>query len=282
MSVATGNRSGRSGGTGSGPGHGWAHRITDRQGAWLFAGEVVLVLVLWQILVGTFGVINPLFLPPPLAIANGFVELLGTERLATDVVASLTAWFIGYGLAVAVGIVLGLITGSSFVVDRLASPLLWSLYATPWLAYEPITKAWFGFGRGPVIFLVFIASVFPILLNASTGIRTTNRSLLNAGRVFGADTRQLYTKVLLPSTVPYILAGMRQGAVLATIAMIVAELTGASRGMGSLIAFTAGTYQTAQSYAAIALVVVWSVGVSQLIRVIGNRLAPWAVQRERA
>lgn len=264
------------------PGTGWVHTITDKQGVWLFAVEVVVVLVAWQILVGTFGLINPLFLPPPLDIAAGFVDLLGRERFQTDLLASLYAWLVGFGLAVSVGIVLGLITGSSFVADRLASPLLWSLYATPWLAYEPITKAWFGFGRGPVIFLVFIASIFPVLLNTSAGIRTTNRSLLNAGRVFGASRPLLYKKVLLPSTVPFILAGMRQGAVMATIALIVAELTGASRGIGALIAFTAGTYQTAQSYAAIAITVVWSVGMSQLIRAMGNRVAPWAAQKERA
>lgn len=258
------------------------HDISGRQGAWLFVGELIVVLVAWEVLVGVFEVINPLFLPPPTAIAQGFVELLGTDRLAEDLIASATAWFIGYGLAVGAGIVGGLIVGSSFIADRLASPVLWSIYATPWLAYQPLTKAWFGFGRGPVIFLVFIASVFPILLNASAGIRTTNRSLLNAGRIFGASRLELYGKILLPSTVPYILAGMRQGAVMATIALIVAELTGSSTGIGALIAFTAGTYKTNQSFAAIAITVVWSVGMSQLIRLIGHWLAPWAAQGERA
>lgn len=258
------------------------HELSGRQGAWLFVVELAIVLVLWEVLVGTFRVINPLFLPPPTTIVSGFVELFATDRMVTDLVSSMMAWFIGYGMAVAFGVVGGLVVGSSFVADRLVSPILWSIYATPWLAYQPLTKAWFGFGRGPVIFLVFIASVFPILLNTSAGIRTTSRSLLNAGRVFGATGIHMYRQILLPSTVPYILAGTRQGAVMATIALIVAEMTGASRGIGALISFTAGTYNTNQSFAAIVITVTWSVGMSQLIRLIGLWLAPWATRGVRA
>lgn len=248
-------------------------QISPRTGAALFLAEIVVVLGLWQLLVGVFQIINPLFLPAPSAIVQGFFELIANGRLAENVMPSLTAWVIGYGAATVVAAFWGLIAGSSIAADRLTLPILWTFYATPMVAYQPLTKAWFGFGLKPVIALVFIAALFPILFNTSTGVRTTNRSLLNAGRIFGASKKQLYWKILLPSTIPYTIVGMRQSAVLATVGLIIAEMASSS-GLGYLIAFTASRYQTAQTFAVIALVVIWSLGITQLVRLVGRRISP--------
>jgi ABC-type nitrate/sulfonate/bicarbonate transport system permease component len=249
--------------------------IDTRTGVLLLAGEVVVLLVLWQVLVGTFEVINPTFFPPPLDTLQGFKELFASDDLSQHVTESIKAWVAGYALVLVVGIGLGLIIGTSLPVDKLAMPWVWTLYATPLLAYQPLAKAWFGFGIGPIIFLVFIGSVFPLLFNTAAGIRTVSRSLINAGRIFGASKRELYRKVLLPATLPYILAGARQSAVIATISLIVAEMTTTSVGMGSLIVFTANQYNTDESFAAIVLVVIWSLSITTLIGVIGRRLVPW-------
>jgi ABC-type nitrate/sulfonate/bicarbonate transport system permease component len=249
--------------------------IDTRTGVLLLAGEVVVLLVLWQVLVGTFEVINPTFFPPPLDTLQGFKELFASDDLMSHVTESIKAWVAGYALVLVVGIGLGLLIGTSLPVDKLAMPWVWTLYATPLLAYQPLAKAWFGFGIGPIIFMVFIGSVFPLLFNTATGIRTVSRSLINAGRIFGASKRELYRKVLLPATLPYILAGARQSAVVATISLIVAEMTTTSVGMGSLIVFTANQYNTDESFAAIVLVVVWSLSITTLIGVLGRRLVPW-------
>jgi len=249
--------------------------IDTRTGVLLLAGEVVVLLVLWQVLVGTFEVINPTFFPPPLDTLQGFKELFAGEDLMEHVTASIKAWTAGYALVLVVGIGLGLLIGTSLPVDKLATPWVWTLYATPLLAYQPLAKAWFGFGIGPIIFMVFIGSVFPLLFNTAAGIRTVSRSLINAGRIFGASKRELYLKVLLPATLPYVIAGARQSAVIATISLIVAEMTTTSVGMGSLIVFTANQYNTDESFAAIVLVVVWSLSITTLIGVLGRRLVPW-------
>ena len=249
--------------------------IDTRTGVLLLAGEVVVLLVLWQVLVGTFEVINPTFFPPPLDTLQGFKELFASDDLMEHVTTSLKAWTAGYALVLVFGIGLGLLIGTSLPVDKLAMPWVWTLYATPLLAYQPLAKAWFGFGTGPIIFLVFIGSVFPLLFNTAAGIRTVSRSLINAGRIFGASKREVYFKVLLPATLPYIMAGARQSAVIATISLIVAEMTTTSVGMGSLIVFTANQYNTDESFAAIVLVVVWSLSITTLIGVVGRRLAPW-------
>ncbi|MCC6224627.1 MAG: ABC transporter permease [Thermoleophilia bacterium] len=256
-------------------------QIDHLTGKLVLAGEVVLLLVLWQVLVGGMEVVNPTFFPPPLDTLEGFEGLFASGELGGHVLVSVKAWMAGYALVLAVGIPAGLLIGTSLPVDKLAMPWVWTLYATPLLAYQPLAKAWFGFGIGPIIFLVFIGSLFPLLFNTAAGIRTVSRSLVNAGRIFGASKRELYGKVLLPATLPYIMAGARQSAVIATISLMVAEMTTTPEGMGSLIVFTANQYRTEESFAAIVMVVVWSLTMTALIGWLGRRLAPWTAGGER-
>ncbi|MFB8188717.1 ABC transporter permease [Microbacterium sp. NPDC055988] len=259
----------------------WLAGLSARGKAAVIAIEVVILLVLWQVVVGVFGWISPVFLPPPLAIAQGFGEIVANGTLAANAGISVQAWLTGFALAVVVGIPVGLLMGASLPVDRVIGPIAWTIYATPSIAYQPLAKAWFGFGIGPVIFLVTISAIFPILLNVAAGMRTTNPSIIRAARVYGAGRMRLYRSVYLPSTVPFLFAGLRQAVVLATIGMVVAELAGSSSGMGALIIRASNTYQTDQAFAAIAVVVLWSVGMTQVVTAIERGVAPWTRKGKR-
>lgn len=239
----------------------------------IFAAEFAVFLAVWEVVVGAWGWINPIFFPPPTSIAEGLGELISSGALEANATVSIRSWLTGFAIAVAIGVPLGLAMGSSVGVDRVVGPMAWTIYATPMLAYQPLSLAWFGFGNGPVIFLVAMGAVFPILLNVSAGIRTTDPSLINAARVFGGSRLQLYWKIFLPSTVSFLFAGLRQAAAMATIAMVVAELTGPPVGMGALIVQTANTYRPDQSYAAIGIVVLWSVTMTALIGWLGGHFA---------
>lgn len=259
----------------------WLAGLSARGKAAVIAVEVIVLLVLWQLVVGVFGWISPVFLPPPLAIAQGFGEIVANGSLAANAGVSVQAWLTGFALAVVVGIPVGLLMGTSLPVDRVIGPIAWTIYATPSIAYQPLAKAWFGFGIGPVIFLVTISAIFPILLNVAAGMRTTNPSIIRAARVYGAGRMRLYRSVYLPSTIPFLFAGLRQAVVLATIGMVVAELAGSSSGMGALIIRASNTYQTDQAFAAIAVVVVWSVGMTQVVTAIERGVAPWTRKGKR-
>lgn len=259
----------------------WLAGLSTTGKAVVLAIEVVVMLVVWELVVGVFGWINPVFFPPPSAVAQGFVELVQSGALAANLTVSIQAWLTGFAIAVVIGIPVGLLMGSVLPVDRIVGPIAWTIYATPTIAYQPLAKAWFGFGIGPVIFLVTISALFPILLNIAAGMRTTNQSIINAGRVYGANRLQLYRSVFLPSTVPFLFAGLRQAVVLATIGMVVAELAGSSSGMGALIIRAANTYQTDQAFAAIAVVVAWSVGMTQVVTLVERWVAPWTRKGRR-
>ncbi|KQZ09552.1 ABC transporter permease [Agromyces sp. Root1464] len=259
----------------------WLAGLSAAGKAGVLAIEVVVMLVIWQLVVGVFGWINPVFFPPPLAIAQGFGELVASGTLAANLAISLQAWLTGFVIAVVVGIPVGLLMGASLPVDRVVGPIAWTIYATPTIAYQPLAKAWFGFGIGPVVFLVAISAMFPILLNIAAGMRTTNASIIRAGRVYGASRLRLYRSVYLPSTVPFLFAGLRQAVVLATIGMVVAEMAGSSAGIGAVIIRAANTYQTDQAFAAIAIVVVWSVSMTQVVTLVERWVAPWTRKGRR-
>lgn len=274
--LASGPNLGRGGGVAA-----WLAGLSPAGKAGVLAAEVVVMLLVWQVVVGVLGWINPVFLPPPTAIWQGFVQLVASGVLWPNLLISLQAWLIGFVIAAVIAIPLGLLMGTSLPVDRVVGPIAWTIYATPSIAYQPLAKAWFGFGIGPVVFLVAISAVFPILLNVAAGMRTTNASIIRAGRVYGATRMQLYRSVYLPSTVPFLFAGLRQAVVLATIGMVVAELSGSAIGMGALIIKSVNTYQTGQAYAAIAIVMLWSVGMAQLVTLVERWVAPWTRKGRR-
>lgn len=258
-----------------GPRGRWWERLDRRTTAIILALEALLILVVWQVAIGTFEVVNPVFLPPPLEIVDGFATLARRDDMLLHLGTSLWAWSLGFGLAVVVGVALGILTGASLPVDRLTSPVLWTIYATPWLAYRPLSVVWFGFGLAPIIFLVFVASLFPVLLNTAAGVRSVDPSLLAASRVFGISRLRMYRSILLPSALPFVIVGMRQSAVMATISLIVAEMLGSSVGVGARIAILTSRYQTGQAFALVIIAVLWTVIVGQSLKGLGRRVAPW-------
>lgn len=248
----------------------------------LIIGEFAVILAIWQVAVGVFELVSPVFLPPPSEIAAGFWNLLVTGELWNHALSSLTAWFAGFALAAVGGVAIGNALGTWVPVHRLVGPILWSFYAIPWLAYQPLSQAWFGFGLPPVIFLVFIASLFPILFNTAAGVSSTDQSLLNAGKVFGATRGAAFRKIVLPAALPFVFAGMRQSVVMATTALLVAEMTGPSVGMGALIMFKTNRFLTAEAFAGIVLAVVWTVALSELVAWAAKRVTPWQTDARRA
>lgn len=265
-----------------GPRGRWWERLDRRTTAIVLVVETLLILLVWQVSVGTLRVVNPVFLPPPLEILEGFGTLAARDDLFTHLGTSLWVWCVAFGLAVIVGVTLGVVTGASLPVDRLSAPVLWTIYATPWLAYRPVSVVWFGFGLPPIIFLVFIASVFPCLLNTAAGVRSVDPSLLQASRVYGISRLRVYRSILLPSALPFVIVGMRQSAVMATISLIVAEMLGSSVGVGASLGILTSRYETGQAFAMVIIAVAWTVTVGQVLKVIGRRVAPWQTDARQA
>jgi NitT/TauT family transport system permease protein len=244
--------------------------------------EIVLILVVWQIAVGVLGLVSPIFLPPPEAILTGMVELVASGELWSNIAYSGFSLFVGFPLAIGVGVLVGLSLGALVPVQYLAGPILWSLYATPFLAYRPLSIVWFGFGQGPIIFLVVVAAVFSILFNVAAGVREVDPSLINASRVFGSGVIGRYRHVVFPSLLPYFLTGVRQAVNLAFIGLLVAEMTGSPNGIGALIVRKFSTFRTDQAFAVILVTIVLVLFFTYLVDWIARFVVPWYAEQMEA
>ncbi len=237
--------------------------------------ETVLFLAFWEWLTAVSGLVNPVFLPPPSRVIGTLIELFTSGQIWPELRFSATTWSIGYGLAAVIGVSVGLLMGAFEPVGRLFGPLAWSLYATPHISIRPMLVIWFGFGAAPIIALVFVSAIFPILLTTAAGVRTVDPVLLRAGEVFGGRWLDLQRKIVLPSTLPFVVTGLRLAIPTSLIGMLVGEILGSGQGLGAILALGTATFRVDQAIAAIVILVAASLTLLRLFGALENRLAPW-------
>src|SRR6266540_520019 len=205
--------------------------------------SAVVALGAWQALWSS-GRISPLFFTGPSSIVTRFAEEWTHGRLKSDMVYSGTNFAIGVGLAIAAGVVLGIIIGWYRRIAMVFEPFLSALYATPRVALIPLILIWFGIGMWSKVFIVFINAFFPVLINTIGGVKAADRDLLRAARAYCASDWQIFTTIVLPGSVPFILTGVRQAVALGLIGVVVGEMFGGSEGIGYMVNYGGQTFQT--------------------------------------
>ena len=145
--------------------------------------------------------------------------------------------------------------GGNRYVETILSPYVWALASLPRIALVPLFILFLGFTVKMQITIIVLSAVFPIIINAWAGVKTTEKSLLSAAKVFGASRRELYIKVVLPYTLPFIIAGVQQGIGRGLIGVVIAEIFGGSHGLGYLVSRAADTFNSALMYAVLFLLV---------------------------
>jgi NitT/TauT family transport system permease protein len=182
---------------------------------------------------------------------------------------------LGLVIACVIGIPAGLVMGGNRYVETILSPYVWAFSSLPRIALVPLFVLFLGFTMKMQITIIVLSAVFPIMINSWAGVKTTEKSLLAAAKVFGATRRQLYLKVVLPYTLPFIVAGIQQGIGRGLVAVIIAEIFGGSQGLGYLIQRSADTFDSALMYAVLFLLVAISLTLVQLTRWLEAYVAPW-------
>ena len=263
----------------------WWTRVKTWHKILIIAFEVFIIGVIWQFLIGTLGLINPIFMPTPTRIIEGFGLLFGSGEKsvisATDqaiwvhIRRSAFCYSSGLLIGIVVGIPVGLLIGTSRTAYRLIGRFIWWLYAVPWVALRPPATIWFGFEAAPVIFIVSFAATFPILLNTAAGPQTVDPSLLRSAQVFGAGRFEQFWKVLLPSSLPFIFVGLRQAIVISMISLQVAEIVGSSKGLGALIVLMTSHFKTGAAFAVLLSAALITIFLGQGVRYTAEKLAPW-------
>src|SRR6266436_550339 len=252
-------------------------RLTDHLRA-VRAASVILVLSLWEI----FGrQVNPLFLSYPSAIIRAFFQLLIAGDIQRQALGSLQVFAVGLSLALVLGIVLGLLMGRYRFAEYLLDPYVYALDATPRVALIPLLLLWFGLGTTSKIAIVFLSAVFPVLMNTFSGVRTERGHLVDIGRAYGASERQLFGKVIVPASLPFLMAGIRLAVGRGLIGIITAEMFTAVTGMGALLVRYSSALATDKFFVPVIFLALLGVALSSFVERLQKRLAPWK-ETERA
>lgn len=248
----------------------------------LILGIISLIgfVALWEFSLTYVIEYNPFFFTKPSEIAAASKELLLGGRLWRDLAISSRAFLWGFSAAVIVGIPIGAVMGWRRRVEYTLDPFFTALYASPLVALAPLVILVFGVGLTGKAVLVFLLSVFPFIFNTYTGVKSTDQLLINVVRSFGGKERHLYFNVILPSTLPYIVAGTRYAIGRGIVGVIVGEFYAASEGIGFAIAHFGDTYRLADMFVGIIVLSVIAVLLTEALRKFELIIAPYRAGME--
>lgn len=248
---------------------GQPHRLAAYEPTLLGIAGVVAVLGVWQLL-GVWHLLPPLFLPPPSEIFAAYGQLAQDPQLGLDLETSGLEVAYGFGLAILLGLPLGVLMGWYSRLRYTLDPFVNFFYSTPRIALTPLFIIWLGIGIYSKVAVVFLGAFFPILINTMAGIRALDPLLLRAARSFGARDAQIFRTIALPGSVPFILTGFRLGVGHALIGVVVGELIAAQYGVGKLMSDAFTTFNFPVGYAALIIIaatgVVLTLGIQRLER----------------
>jgi NitT/TauT family transport system permease protein len=210
----------------------------------LGTSAVIIFLTAWELVGNTLQLINPMFMSAPSLVWKAGVQLFASGEIWNDLRVSGIEFAWGYFLSAAFGVPFGIACGWYKRFAYTFDPFINAMNATPRVALLPLVIIWLGIGILSKVGIIFLGAVFPILINARDGVKTTPYSLLTAARSFGASEWQIFRSVVLPSTVPFIITGLRLGIGRALIGVMVGELYAATAGIGFMITVAGATFQT--------------------------------------
>ena len=254
-----------------------------RRGILLGAGFPILLIVLWDISVrisGTF------LIPTPFQVAvmfwdfcfGGIYDDAFSGTVLTHVWKSMSRVYGGFGLAVVLGVPLGIVIGRVVTVRQLLNPTISLLRPIPVTAWLPLSMIFFGLGPNAAIFLVFLGAFYPILLNTIFGVRSTDPKLFEAAAMLGCKGPAMFRQIVIPAALPAIFNGLRLGHSFAWILIVVGEMTGVQTGLGSVI--MDGRTLSRTDLAIVGMIIIGVIGFTTdwLIVQASNRALRWSPQ----
>jgi len=233
--------------------------ISARSRSTLRATMTIVVAALLYEAIARTAYFPPALMPTLSKVWNALVGALLDGTMVAHAAATLYRVLVGMGLAVAVGLPLGILMARFKPIENFFMPLVSALMPIPSLAWVPVFILWFGLGNTVAVLIVFYAALFPMLLNTWSGVRAVNPIWLRAAGAMGANERALFWKVIVPGASPFIITGLRQAFLRAWIAVIGAEFLAASDfGLGWVI-FDAKEFLNADLMLA-SLIVIGAIG----------------------
>ncbi len=243
----------------------------SRHGGWI---ALLVVIMLWQ-LAGSAGLVNPLFLPTPLAIGRAIYQLATSGALWHHLSYSLmrigVGWLLGTGFGVAVGFAIGLST----LARSIGITFISALFPIPKIALLPLLILWLGIGEEPKIATIALGVFFSTAISVYSGVDAVPRNLIRMAQSFNVPFVTIVRRVIWPGALPTILAGFRITASVALLLVVSAEMIGAEYGIGAFVLQAGNLMQTDQLLAGVVILSLFGLVVGKLIGLLETRLLHW-------
>lgn len=242
----------------------------------LSASALMGFFLLWEIACLAFGV-SDLILPRPSQIMRVLIEKM--PLLWPHTVQTLYTTLAGFVLGVGVGILMGVLIGSSRLAYDVTYPLLVGFSSIPKVAVVPIFVVWFGAGTVPAILTSMVISIFPVVVNVATGLASTEPELEDVLRVLGARKRDILWNVGLPRALPYLFASLKIAITLSFVGTVLSETVAANKGIGTVMMIASGNFDVPLVFAGLFLLAGMGVVLYAFSSLIEHRMTGWAQRK---
>ncbi len=239
---------------------------------------IAAFLITWELVGNVFQLINPMFMSAPSLIFKAAYQMFRSGEIYHDLYVSGIEFVGGYALAAVVGIPFGILTGWYKRMSYIFDPFVNAMNATPRVALLPLVIIWLGIGIMSKVGIIFLGAVFSILINTRDGVKTTPANLLNAARSFGASEWMVFKTVVVPSTIPFILTGLRLAVGRALVGVLVGELYAATAGIGFMITVAGATFQTDKVFVGVGIFALSGMIGMELLTKVEKRFDRWRPQ----
>ena len=201
---------------------------------WVSVVSILCLLAIWELICQS-GIVSSLFLPAPTAIISALLQMIADGEIGVSLAASLYRILAGFFIGSLVGLAVGLVTGTSALMDKIGTPIVNAIYPIPKIALLPLFILWLGIGELSKVTIIALGVFFPVAMNTYSGVKNVDTLLLKVAASFNASWWMTMKSVVLPNALPMIFAGLRLAAGTSLLLLVAAEMIAAQVGIGALI-----------------------------------------------
>ena len=235
----------------------------------------IAILFVWQGVSGRL--VDNFFISNPIEVGRRLVDWTLDASIFLHLFATVYATTVGFALGAAVGAILGIWLGVSSFASRLLNPYLNALNALPKVALAPLFVLWFGLGIESKIALAAVLVLFLVFLNTFAGVRQVDQDLIDGARLMRATRIQVITKVIVPSALSWLFAGLRVSVPYALIGAVLGEMIASNRGLGYLVQYSGAQFDTAGVFAVLIVIAMLAMVLNFVVDIVQNRMERWRI-----
>ena len=241
---------------------------------WVSIVSILCLLAIWELICQS-GVVSSLFLPAPTAIISALMQMIADGEIGVSLAASLYRILAGFFIGSLVGLAVGLVTGTSALMDKIGTPIVNAIYPIPKIALLPLFILWLGIGELSKVTIIALGVFFPVAMNTYSGVKNVDTLLLKVAASFNASWWMTMKSVVLPNALPMIFAGLRLAAGTSLLLLVAAEMIAAQVGIGALILHYGDLMITDRLMAGVIVLSLLGLVFNLILQFLERKAIPW-------